>query len=91
MSRFGLYLRVLASAEAHVTIHSTGIFVWGGAGLLALGVVLNIVAVVSYLRVIRALAAGTWISGRPSREGIALALLLAVMGAATAVYVIVVR
>jgi hypothetical protein len=29
--------------------------------------------------------------GRPSREGIALAILLAVMGAATAIYVIIVR
>ena len=91
MSRFGLYLRVLASADAHITLHSNGVFIWGGAGLLVLGVLLNIVAVVSYLRVLRALAAGTWISGRPSREGIALALLLAAMGAATAVYVIVVR
>jgi putative membrane protein len=91
MSRFGLYLRVLASAETSIPFRSNGVFVWGGAGLLALGVLLNIVAVISYVRVLRALAAGTWIAGRPSREGIALALLLAAMGAATAVYVIVVR
>jgi putative membrane protein len=93
MSRFGLYLRQLAVLEnqANLTSRTHGAFVWGGAALIAVGIIVNLFAVSSYLRVIRALNAGTWMPGRPSREGIALAILLAVMGAVTAIYVIIVR
>jgi putative membrane protein len=91
VSRFGLYLREIASDENSQISRSPGVFVWGGAALVALGVSINIFAVIGHLRVIRALAAGTWISGRPSREGIALALLLAIVGIATLVYLILVH
>jgi putative membrane protein len=91
VSRFGLYLRQLASIELRIAPHSTGVFVWGGAALVVVGVFINIFAAMNHVRIIRELAAGTWTSGRPSKEGVALALLLAVMGVATAVYVIIVR
>jgi putative membrane protein len=91
VSRFGLYLREIASVETPLVSRSPGVFVWGGAALVALGVSINIFAVIGHLRIVRALAAGTWVSGRPSREGIALALLLAILGIATLIYLILVH
>ena len=92
MSRFGLYLRQIALLETqvHVPSRTNGVFVWGGAALIGLGVLVNLFAVSSYLSIIRALNAGSWLPG-PSREAIALALILAILGVATAIYVILVR
>jgi putative membrane protein len=92
MSRFGLYLRQIELAQdPHFQSSTHGVFVWGGAALIALGILVNLFSVSSYLRIVRALNEGNWLPGRPSREGIALAIILAVMGTATAVYVIIVR
>jgi putative membrane protein len=92
MSRFGLYLRQIALLETQVRVTSrtNGVFVWGGAALIAIGVLVNLFAVNSYVRIIRTLNAGSWVPG-PSREAISLAIIIAILGIATAVYVILVR
>jgi putative membrane protein len=46
MSRFGLYLRQLAILEnqANLTSRTHGAFVWGGAALIAVGIIVNLFA-----------------------------------------------
>jgi putative membrane protein len=41
VARFGLFLRQMQSEETHMPIHSTGLSVWSGVALVALGVIVN--------------------------------------------------
>jgi hypothetical protein len=56
-----------------------------------LGVVVNVAAVISHIRTTRRLASGTWEPGHVSSLAVALALLLAVVGAAMAIYLLLVK
>lgn len=88
VSRFGLFLRELRVGAAHASPRSTGLSVWSGVALVALGVVVNVAASVHYVRLIRELRAGSWIPGRMSQNALTLALLLAGVGLAMAAYLI---
>jgi putative membrane protein len=88
VSRFGLFLREFSSTQ-HQPLHtSTAHSVLTGVALVALGVVINLTAVVNHLSVIRKLSTGTWQPGQPSRTAVALALLLALLGIGMAIYLI---
>jgi len=91
VSRFGLFLRQFSSTQPHASTVSTGHTVLSGVALVALGVIVNLIAVASHLQVVRQLAAGTWQPGRPSKTAIGLALLLAVIGTGMAIYLIIIR
>src|ERR1700759_92046 len=67
VSRFGLFLREFTATE-HAPIHtSTTHSVIPGAALVALGVLINISAVINHVNVTKRLSAGTWQPGQPSR------------------------
>src|SRR5271155_1238146 len=66
VSRFGLFLREMQAGEAHSTIRTTGFSVYTGVALVALGVVVNVVALMQYVRTTRELREGSWIAGRVS-------------------------
>ncbi len=91
VARFGLFLRELGMTQSQVASHSTGTSLWLGTALVVLGVLVNVSATFTHLRQIKALHAGTWVAGRPSRVGVALALLLAVAGIGLAIYLVLVR
>lgn len=98
VARFGLFLRELSMRQPHssrmppqLSSHTTGPSLWLGTALVILGVVVNISAVVTHLREIKMLAAGTWVAGRPSKVAIGVALVLAAAGIGLAVYLIWVR
>ena len=58
VSRFGLFLRELAAVQKMPQPLSHGTSLWLGLGLVVLGVVLNVAALVRYRRYLKALAAG---------------------------------
>ncbi len=91
VARFGLFLRQLGARESHMPAHATGISVWSGVALVALGVIVNISAVVRHFQLVHELNSGTWAPGRISTDAVILALLLAGVGVGMAVYLIVVH
>ncbi len=90
VSRFGLFLRELGGTQVKPQ-HTTGMSVWGGIGLVALGVVVTVSAIFDHLRVTRLLRDGAWQPGQPSRTGLALAGVLAVAGVAMVGYLLLLR
>jgi putative membrane protein len=91
VARFGLFLRQMAATEARALEHATGLSVWSGVALVTLGVIVNAIATVRHFRVVRELSSGTWVPGRVSKDAVALAVLLAIVGLAMAVYLIAIR
>ena len=91
VSRFGLFLRQFGATQAHATASSTGRTVLSGVFLVALGVLVNLSAVVSHIQITHRLATGTWKPGETSKTAIALALVLAALGIGMAIYLVLVR
>lgn len=91
VSRFGLFLRELRSSESRLPVHATGLSLWSGVALVALGVIVNVAATIRHFQLVHELSSGTWIPGRVSRNAVILALILAAVGIGMAVYLIIVR
>jgi|SRR5665213_121478 len=91
VSRFGLFLREMGAVPGKVQVHPTGLSAVSGVGLVVLGVIVNVSATLRHVRVTRGLSAGTWVPGRVSKDAVVLALLLAGVGVAMAVYLTFVR
>jgi putative membrane protein len=91
VSRFGLFLREMRASETHGVIHGTGLSVVSGVGLVALGVLVNVMAVVQHIQIVRELRTGTWVAGRVSRNAVVLGLVLAAVGVGMGVYLIYIR
>src|SRR5208282_3020820 len=86
VARFGLFLRELASLRTLPQMETSALSVPLGTALLVAGVVVNIVAAVRHVRIVRALNSGTPIATKPSTVAILVALVLAAAGLAMAVY-----
>jgi putative membrane protein len=91
VSRFGLFLRQVSASESHLPSHTTGISLWSGVSLVALGVIVNLSAVLRHFQLIHELRSGIWRPGRVSRDAVILGLLLAAIGVGMAIYLILVR
>ena len=91
VARFGLFLRELTSAATAVPVRSTGFSLWTGTTFVLLGVIVNAVSTLQYLRVIRDLNEGRDSTNRPSALGVALAVCLSIGGVAMAIYLVIVR
>jgi putative membrane protein len=91
VSRFGLFLRQISASQSHLPAHSTGLSEWSGVSLVALGVIVNINAVIRHFQLIRQLSSGTWRPGRVSRDAVILGLVLAAAGIGMAIYLILLR
>jgi putative membrane protein len=65
--------------------------VYSGVALVALGVVVNVAAVLHHVRTVRELRTGAWIAGRVSTNAVVLALLLAVVGTGVGIYLLMLR
>ena len=88
IARFGLFLRQMQATQTNLPVHQS----WGspftGVTLITLGVLINITSSVQYAKTIRQLNEGRWQPGRVSRIGIGLAVLLAILGAIMAIYIL---
>jgi putative membrane protein len=91
VSRFGLFLRQLTATESHHPNRATGLSLWSGVALVALGVIVTLSSVLRHIQLIRELSSGTWQPGRVSRDAVILAIILAVIGISMAIYLILVR
>jgi inner membrane protein YidH len=83
VARFGLYLAEIRGGAAPPDRFS----LWSGTAFIAAGVVVNLLSTRRHLRVVKALNRGQLADLRgPSREALVLALFLAVVGVAMALY-----
>ena len=90
VSRFGLFLRQLSVSELH-HLQTTGLSVWSGVSLVALGVIVIVSSIVRHIQLVRELSSGTWRPGRVSKDAVVLGLLLAAVGTGMCVYLIMVQ
>ncbi|HTV54330.1 MAG TPA: DUF202 domain-containing protein [Terriglobia bacterium] len=90
LARFGLFLREFQASQQSAPRHS-GVSVYSGVGLVALGVVVNITAVTHHIRTVRELRTGSWMPGRIASNAVILALLLAAIGVGVAIYLLLLR
>jgi putative membrane protein len=89
LARFGLFLREFQVRQP-AGPHSTGLSVYSGVGLVALGVIVNVSAVVGHIRTVGELRSGAWTPGI-SRNAVILALVLAVFGVGVGIYLLLLR
>ena len=90
VARFGLFLREL-SVTAQPVPQTTHFSVWAGTGLVMIGVAVNLLAALNHVRLVRDLNRGITSFNRPSTLAIGVALLLAAVGIAMAIYLAFVR
>jgi putative membrane protein len=91
VSRFGLFLRQVSALESHVPARTTGLSLWSGVALVALGVIVTLSSVVRHIQLVHQLSSGTWRPGRVSRDAVVLGLVLATIGIGMAIYLTLVR
>jgi putative membrane protein len=91
VARFGLFLRELSAVRPDFHIRSSGFSTGIGTALILIGVVTNVASTLRHLQVIAGLKRGDSRIARPSYPGIAVALILAVLGAAIVVYMFFIR
>ena len=86
VARFGLFLKALQLGTSSLQTRPYGPSFWFGTVLILLGMVVNIVSTRSHIRLVRELNRGGTGYNRPSSLGIAVAMTLAVLALAIAVY-----
>ena len=93
VSRFGLFLRQVTAVESHLptNIHATGLSLWSGVALVALGVIVTLSSALRHIQLVHQLSSGTWQPGRVSRDALILGLILAAIGVGMAIYLMLVR
>lgn len=88
VSRFGLFLRQMHDSPLHTQAQGTGLSLYSGVALVALGVVVNVAAVAHHVRTVRELRTGTWLAGRVATNAVVLALVLAAIGVGMGIYLL---
>ncbi|HVA69263.1 MAG TPA: DUF202 domain-containing protein [Candidatus Binataceae bacterium] len=91
VARFGLFLREFALNVPGASAKSSSFSIWAGVALLSLGVAIHIVSAIRHVMLVSALNRGASVIGRPSYTAIVVASMLAAIGIAMAVYLILVR
>jgi putative membrane protein len=91
VARFGLFLREIQLAQ-HLALQAhTGLSLWFGTALVAMGVLMEIAATARHLKLVHQLQSGQPFQLGASRTAIAVAILLALTGLALCAYLIFVR
>lgn len=91
VARFGLFLQQLAFLQHAPAAPSYGLSLWFGTALIGLGVVVNLVSSWHHLRLVRELERGGAPPIRPSTQAVLIAIFLALVGIAMAIYLISIR
>lgn len=91
VARFGLFLQQLRVLQRGQTAQPVGWSLWFGTVLIAAGVIVNTFAGWRHLRLVRELDSGTTEFSRASRQAVAVAVFLALVGLAMAIYLVSVR
>jgi uncharacterized protein (DUF302 family)/uncharacterized membrane protein YidH (DUF202 family) len=88
VARFGLFLRAIQIGQPSLPAQSYGLSFWFGTTLIVVGVIVNIVSARQHVRLVRDLNQGGSAINRPSSLAIIVAVILAVVGLAMAIYLI---
>jgi uncharacterized protein (DUF302 family)/uncharacterized membrane protein YidH (DUF202 family) len=91
VARFGLFLQQLQIFQHAAPASSSGLSLWFGTALIAVGVVVNLSSAWHHTRLVRELDQGEPPRCRPLSQNVAIALLLALVGLAMAIYLVSVR
>ena len=91
VARFGLFLQALQIGQTDFSTRPFGLSFWFGTALIVLGVIVNISCAWSHVRLVRELNRGGTAFNRPSSLAIAVAVVLAVLGLAMAIYLVSIR
>ena len=91
VARFGLFLQVLQIGQPNLRARPYGPSFWFGTALILLGVIVNLVSAWNHIRLVQQLNRGESAFNRPSSLAIAVAVTLAALGLAMAIYLVSVR
>ena len=91
VARFGLFLQALQSGQPGFQVRPYGPSFWFGTGLIVLGVVVNVFCAWNHIRLVHELERGGPAVHRPSALAVVVAIVLAALGLAMAIYLISVR
>jgi len=91
VARFGLFLQEFQAAQHALSARSYGLSLWFGTALIAGGVIVNVFAGWHHARLVRALDRSETAHARPSTQAVTMALFLALVGLAMALYLISIR
>ena len=86
VARFGLFLKQLELIQHAELKTSYGLSLWLGTALIAVGVLVNIFSSWHHLRLVKELERGGTVPPRPSNQAVVIALFLALIGLAMAIY-----
>jgi putative membrane protein len=91
VARFGLFLQQVQALRAAPPQHGYGLSLWFGTALIAAGILLNIIAGFRHLGLVRKLDSGEIPRTRSAPLVLTLALFLALVGLAMAIYLVSIR
>jgi uncharacterized protein (DUF302 family)/uncharacterized membrane protein YidH (DUF202 family) len=91
VARFGLFLQQITFVQHVPPAPSYGLSLWFGTALIAVGVLVNLLSASHHVRLMRELNRGGPLPSRPSTQAVLLALFLALVGLAMAIYLVAVR
>ena len=91
VARFGLFLQTLQIAQSNLPSRQYGLSLWFGTALIVLGVGVNVASAWRHIRLVRELNRGGSAFDRLSSLATSVALILAILGVAMAIYLILVR
>jgi len=88
VARFGLFLQQLQLVQHTSAAPTYGLSLWFGTALIAVGVVVFVLSAWHHVRLVQDLNRGGPVASRPSTQAVAIALFLALVGLAMAIYLI---
>ena len=91
VARFGLFLQQFRVIQGIPSAQSHAISLWLGTALIAAGIVTNVLSARNHARLVLELEQGTPAHSRPSTQAVIIALFLALVGLAMAIYLIAVQ
>jgi uncharacterized protein (DUF302 family)/uncharacterized membrane protein YidH (DUF202 family) len=91
LARFGIFLREFSLNQPNLPSQSFGLSLWFGTALIFLGVLVCLLSLVRYRRLLWQLEQSEAVLSRPSTLAVTIALVLAILGVAMAIYLISVR
>jgi uncharacterized protein (DUF302 family)/uncharacterized membrane protein YidH (DUF202 family) len=91
VARFGLFLQQIQIVQHQAAARSSGFSLWLGTALIAVGVIVNLFSAWHHARLIHELAQAQLPPSRPSTQAIGIAIFLALVGLAMAIYLVSVR
>ena len=91
VARFGLFLQQFRVLQGVPSAQSHAVSLWLGTALIVAGIATNVLSARNHTRLVRELDQGTPVQSRPSTGAVIIALFLALVGLAMAIYLIAVQ